>query len=441
MILRTIITILFAFCFQLYAQITPQFQWRTIKTDINSSFVKITFSDSLHGWAMTQYELARTTDGGESWQEQTLPVDSLDLRRILFTSSSTGYITGEKGLILATKDGGSHWIKQNSGDNDHLLRGISFLNDSTGWVTGEMDDGKKRGGILLHTTNGGEKWDTLSDRSDGILYYAVNFQDNNNGIIIGSKGWDNLDLMKIYRTTDGGKNLNMVNQFGGVQTFALYRAGKDTLWSGGFGFMKSIDYGISWNRYSNVELPDSTKYLLIFEDLLPIGGKKGYAVISDVRGADKITLRLHYTEDEGDNWKIVSTPEGFQPLAVCKGGNYFYLAGYEGQIITNRPKSMGIEKKVSGVSSFQLMQNYPNPFNPSTTIEFFTPNESQVSLVVYNLLGKEVKCLVNEHISAGRYKMQWDGADNYGKEVPSGVYLFNLKIGNKSELKKALLLR
>lgn len=433
--LRTIILLLSAFCSQLYAQLPPEFHWRTINTGINSGIRKITFSDSLHGWAITQYDIARTTDGGESWQKQTLPVDSTELRRLLFTSSSTGYVIGEKGLILATKDGGNSWIKQNSGDDDHLLKGISFLNDSTGWVTGQMDDGVKRGGILLYTTNGGERWDTLSDRSDFMLYFDVNFRDKDNGIVIGSTGFDNFDPMTIYKTTDGGKTLNMINQIEGAQAFELYSAGKDTLWSQGFGFMKSFDYGATWNTHSKIESPDTSIYLQIVMQLLPINGRKGYAVYSDFHGYGSI-LRLLYTEDAGGTWIIVPTPEGFEPTAICKGGNYFYVSGKDGRIITNKPNTVNVEAKTGAAGSFELKQNYPNPFNPSTVINYEIPKASKVTLKVYDMLGKEAAVLIDGYKEAGRYSVQFNA-----KDLPSGMYIYQLRAGGYASMRKMMLVK
>ncbi|MGE5679747.1 MAG: YCF48-related protein [Bacillota bacterium] len=411
-------------------------QWRTINTGINSNLRKITFSDSLHGWAISRNEVISTIDGGESWQKQTLPVDPIELRRLCFLNNNTGFAIGDGGLILATKDGGRNWVKQNSGDNEHLLRGISFLDDSTGWITGQMDNGKKRGGILLHTTNGGASWDTLSDRSDDILYFDVKFFDKMNGIVIGSIGWDNLDWMKIYGTADGGKTLNLINTFGGVQTFELYIAGKDTLWSGGFGFMKSIDKGRSWNKYSNVELPDSTKILLAFKDLLPTESNKGYAVISDIRGPDKITLRLYSTDNFGELWKIIPTPDGFRPLCISMAGKYLFAAGYNGLIITNKPKTSGLEDPGIEASSFELKQNYPNPFNPITTIDYSIPQMAYVEIKMHDLLGREVATLVNKEMNAGEYKVQFDGSS-----LPSGIYVYTIHAGQYISSRKLIVLK
>jgi len=74
-------------------------------------------------------------------------------------------------------------------------------------------------------------------------------------------------------------------------------------------------------------------------------------------------------------------------------------------------------------TEFILSQNYPNPFNPSTSIEFSVPVNSDVTLTIYNLLGQVVTTLVNEEVSAGHYSTVWNGADDNGFQVSSGVYL------------------
>ncbi len=81
----------------------------------------------------------------------------------------------------------------------------------------------------------------------------------------------------------------------------------------------------------------------------------------------------------------------------------------------------------SGVpGEYTLEQNFPNPFNPSTTITFQLPERTQVRLVVYNLLGQEVRTLVQGVRPAGRHRVRWDGRDNQGHRVAAGVYLYRL---------------
>lgn len=85
---------------------------------------------------------------------------------------------------------------------------------------------------------------------------------------------------------------------------------------------------------------------------------------------------------------------------------------------------------------FELSQNYPNPFNPKTNIKFSVPEPTNVRVVVYNTLGKEVTTLVDKQMSTGTYTVSWDGS-NYS----SGIYLYKLETDNFSQVKKMLLVK
>ena len=75
---------------------------------------------------------------------------------------------------------------------------------------------------------------------------------------------------------------------------------------------------------------------------------------------------------------------------------------------------------------FALRQNFPNPFNPITTISFDVPYHSQIILKIYNIRGEEVKTIINDQLEAGRYRFDWQGRNNAGNQVSSGVYLYRL---------------
>ena len=92
-------------------------------------------------------------------------------------------------------------------------------------------------------------------------------------------------------------------------------------------------------------------------------------------------------------------------------------------------------------SSFALDQNYPNPFNPETKITFTLPEDSKTSLVVYDLLGTEIKTLINNVRQAGAHTISWNGADNQGNLVSGGVYLYRIKSGKFTLTKKMLFLK
>ncbi len=87
----------------------------------------------------------------------------------------------------------------------------------------------------------------------------------------------------------------------------------------------------------------------------------------------------------------------------------------------------------------ELAQNYPNPFNPTTTIGFALPETQNAQLVIYNVLGQQVAELVNAQLPAGRYEFQWDGTNQSGAKVSSGIYFYMLKVGDKRFVNKMLL--
>ena len=91
--------------------------------------------------------------------------------------------------------------------------------------------------------------------------------------------------------------------------------------------------------------------------------------------------------------------------------------------------------------SFSLDQNYPNPFNPGTTISYQLSRTGQVTLKIYDLLGREVNTIVNKSQPAGSYVAKWDGIDHLGKRVSSGIYMYTLEFGDFKESKKMLLLK
>lgn len=92
--------------------------------------------------------------------------------------------------------------------------------------------------------------------------------------------------------------------------------------------------------------------------------------------------------------------------------------------------------------SFELMQNFPNPFNPQTNISYALPNAATVSLVVYNVLGQEIARLVDRQSqTAGVYNVTWNGQDQAGRSVPSGVYFYQLLSGGTQQTKKMTMVK
>jgi hypothetical protein len=113
----------------------------------------------------------------------------------------------------------------------------------------------------------------------------------------------------------------------------------------------------------------------------------------------------------------------------------------QAQSVTLRGGTTAIEDEKTISTSYNLYQNYPNPFNPTTTIRYGLSKSAKVVLKIYNALGQEITTLVNEDQTAGEKSVVWDGRNQYGKLVSSGVYIYKLEANNFVESRKMLFLK
>jgi hypothetical protein len=138
---------------------------------------------------------------------------------------------------------------------------------------------------------------------------------------------------------------------------------------------------------------------------------------------------------------IPANREGSYTFSDAKaeaGGRYYYkleALDTRGNITLHGP----IMVDVAAPKTFELSQNYPNPFNPSTSINYQLPQPAPVRLVIYNVLGQEVRQLVNSQQPAGYHTAIWDGRDNAGRLVPSGIYHYRIQAGSFKMTKKMLM--
>ncbi len=121
-------------------------------------------------------------------------------------------------------------------------------------------------------------------------------------------------------------------------------------------------------------------------------------------------------------------------------GNYYYRLN---QIDTDGSFHYSgiISIEVKTPLTFRLEQNFPNPFNPETEISFELSESRPIQLQIFNLLGKEIRTLVNSKFDAGIHSIRWDGKDNDGTLGRSGVYLYQLQASNFIQVKKMSLVR
>lgn len=101
---------------------------------------------------------------------------------------------------------------------------------------------------------------------------------------------------------------------------------------------------------------------------------------------------------------------------------------------------VGVEVDITP-SQYGLFQNYPNPFNPTTKIQFQVPQASDVSIVIYDMLGQEVKSLFAENVQAGNYSVDWNGTNDAGLKMSSGSYIYRMTAGEFVQTKEMVLLK
>lgn len=203
--------------------------------------------------------------------------------------------------------------------------------------------------------------------------------------------------------------------------------------------------------------PISEKYMsMTFRYKLENGNNDQLYATTSIRNTDSMTIGRGTTiiEDNSTEWSLGTVPieytgEGTPGFAVIQfilqdrsGGEppstdaFFIIDDVAFSLVTDINDDNSIIP-----DNPNLYDNYPNPFNPETTIKYQLSKSSQVSLTVYNLLGKEVATLINQQQSAGVKTVAWNGKDNFGIDVSSGVYFYRIVAGDFVASKKMMLLK
>jgi hypothetical protein len=129
------------------------------------------------------------------------------------------------------------------------------------------------------------------------------------------------------------------------------------------------------------------------------------------------------------------------------GMNSSYVFELTNALVTDKENNISQIAKLSSITAkatpqvYSLSKNYPNPFNPTTTIEYAIPSNGKVELVVYNMAGQKVRTMVNETKEAGFFKAVWDGRNDRGETVASGLYFYKLVSGKFNKIEKMTLVK
>jgi YVTN family beta-propeller protein len=148
--------------------------------------------------------------------------------------------------------------------------------------------------------------------------------------------------------------------------------------------------------------------------------------------------------DTASNTLVGTLNVGNHPfgIAVDPMSNKVYVGNQSDRTISIIDCPTSVETTTELVpKEYALRQNYPNPFNPETGIEFVLSKDCYVEISIYNLMGQKVRTLLSEYQTAGEKKTVWDGKDDRGNDLASGIYFYRLQAGDFSQTKKMVLLR
>lgn len=183
-------------------------------------------------------------------------------------------------------------------------------------------------------------------------------------------------------------------------------------------------------------IPSKGFYVIITDTASFTGDLSGFGLSS---GGETVWLEDTVTATLADSVAFAAMTETQTYGRYPDGGAWRLLSPITRGTSNNTATSVGASQDMP--TSFALLQNYPNPFNPSTAIAFEIPKREHVKLSVYNTMGQLVRTLMNTERPAGSHTVLWNGKDNQGREVASGVYFYELVTGSFSKTAKMLLVR
>ncbi len=147
--------------------------------------------------------------------------------------------------------------------------------------------------------------------------------------------------------------------------------------------------------------------------------------------------------DKNYEFQFSSEDDSLVWVVVGVWGNWetprtYYL---DDLVIEIEPSTASISETGHLAHDFKLLDNYPNPFNPITTIGYELESTTAVTIIIFDLLGNEIRTLADQVDPAGSYSVIWDGSDSHGLLVSSGIYLYRLSTANGSQMKKMILIK
>lgn len=371
------------------------------------------------------YGVFLSTDNGASWAPRS---SGLNLIPGSFVWSLASYssrtFAGISAIFVSTDNGGT-WLPANNGiPQVDIISSIvidgNFVFAGTDTYTG--------GNGIFRSSDNGLSWSSVTSglpSNTNISTIAV----SGSNIFIGTY------VSGIYLSGNNGNSWTAINNGipAGIKVNSIATtvnkifAGLDN-----GGIYLSTNNGSSWTNINN-GLTASHIYSLAISGNNILAGTLGKGIcISSNSGTSWLGINSGLNPDSVYNEIHVIT---FNSSYAFCAPEYFN----NGHGVYRRPLTelTGISRKDLNIPKiFSLSQNYPNPFNPSTIINYQLPKSSEVKLIIYDAIGREVNTLVDENQNAGSYQVEFDGSN-----FPSGVYFYKLQAGDYIQTKKMGLIK
>lgn len=303
--------------------------------------------------------------------------------------------------------------------------------------------------VILKSVNSGGSWTTTNGGSslDGNPAVAMAASEQSVNVVYVTTS-ATISLTKergnVYKTVNGGSTWSQItsglpDRF--LTDISLNANDDDIVYVtlGGFGsshLFKSENGGTTWIDIG-AGLPDVPTWAVIVDPQFP----QHIFVGNDIG--------VYLSTDGGEFWEPhmkglpdaiiamdLSISRANHMLRVATHGNGFYESKLPIQPVTGIADNNGPRPQ-----KFVLRQNYPNPFNPETRIDYFLHEDSEVSLQIYNVRGQRVKTLIQDRGARGTHSVVWDGRNETGGIVASGVYYYKLTVGDQVLSKKMLFVK
>jgi hypothetical protein len=401
-------------------------QWVLQPLPVSGNVRDIKFFDKNYGLiSLDNPILIRTTNGGNNW----VISNNLNIFELEKIDSLTIYGHGRQNngndIIYRSFNRGVNWDSVGSFPESYL--GMSFINKDTGYLSG-FDGNFNR---IFKTINGGLTLQTLPVLFGWGKIFFLKYKINGEYY-----GWCSDDIY-MYKTTNSGDNWFQVGNTGYslVQLEFINENTGYATW-GGNGIVKTTNGGLNWSiQYmpsnNGIVYNNINRFYFIFSDTLYGDyGVRDFGV--HVKGI------IWKTTNGGLAWGF-QQPDTSYPYGRYNGINFpDSIDGWSQNIHTTNGGGpiiiTGINPlKTEIPKTFVLLQNYPNPFNPQTTIEFSIIKSSYVSLMIYDITGKEIiKIYDNNFLNIGNYRTVLDFSRI---ELSSGIYFYTLKISDDNEKK------